>query len=101
MPSPFPVLIIEDDPIIGRALCRALERAQQEYECVGSCADASQLSGPYSAAIIDIHLPDGSGLDLYEDLYAYHVLGPVVFFSATPDAHEQDRARSLGVLIHK
>jgi CheY-like chemotaxis protein len=101
MTSPFSVLIIEDDPIIARALCRALERAQQEYECVGSCAEASRLVGPYSAAIIDIHLPDGSGLDLYEELYAYHVLGPVVFFSASPEPDEQNRARALGILVHK
>jgi len=101
MPSPLPILIIEDDPVIGRALCRALERAQHEYECVESCAAASHLAGPYCAAIIDIHLSDGSGLDLFEDLYAHHVLGSVVFFSATVDIKEQERARGLGVLVHK
>ncbi|HXS18180.1 MAG TPA: response regulator [Polyangiaceae bacterium] len=101
MPSPLPILIIEDDPVIGRALCRALEQAQQQYDCVGSCAEALALAGPYCAAIIDIHLPDGNGLDLYEDLYAYHVLGAVVFFSATAVAQEQERASELGALVHK
>lgn len=96
-----PILVIEDDPVIGRALCRALQALGQRYDYVGNCAACAELEGPYSTAIIDIHLPDGNGLDLFEELFSKGTVGSAVFFSATTVELEVVRAVELGTLIHK
>jgi DNA-binding response OmpR family regulator len=101
MESPPTILIIEDDPIIGRALCRALHMAGHKYDYVGNCSSTVDLRGPYAAAIIDIHFPDGNGLDLFEQLLARGVVSSAIFFSAATAATEVTRAIELGTLIHK
>jgi two-component system, OmpR family, catabolic regulation response regulator CreB len=62
------LLLLEDDPAIAQTVVYVLSREGFEVESVGtvSQAQASLLRAPgqYSAAILDVGLPDGSGLDL-------------------------------------
>lgn len=59
------LLLVEDDPHLAPTLCAALN-VQYEVTCVGTvqAAQAWLRHGSANLFIIDIGLPDGSGLDL-------------------------------------
>lgn len=101
MPSSTPHLLIEDDPVIARALARALELSGRTSFWVASCADAHRLAGQYATAIVDLHLSDGNGLELFSILQERDVIAAAVFFSATTDPEEMRRAEELGIYIPK
>jgi len=62
------LLLLEDDPAIAQTVVYALSREGFEVEHVVLVSDARArlLQAPlaYAAAIVDVGLPDGSGLDL-------------------------------------
>ncbi|HEY5249990.1 MAG TPA: response regulator, partial [Dermatophilaceae bacterium] len=61
------VLVIEDDPAIGRQLERGLVRAGYT---VSRATDGSQalLAGPADVILLDLGLPDIDGLELCQRL---------------------------------
>ncbi|MDB5604537.1 MAG: response regulator with CheY-like receiver domain and winged-helix DNA-binding domain [Bradyrhizobium sp.] len=64
------VLLVEDEPHIGSAVqehVRAAGHAVDWVRQVGAADDALR-SVPYDALLLDLHLPDGRGLDLLKKL---------------------------------
>ena len=51
-----------------------------------------------SCLVLDIHLPEISGFELYERLRAIGSKQPVVFITARDDAHSRERAIQLGAV---
>jgi len=68
-PTGLQVLVIEDDPAIGKQLERGLVRAGYR---VSLAADGSQalLAGPADVILLDLGLPDIDGLELCQRLRA-------------------------------
>ena len=66
------ILIVEDDPALGRGLVLALESADRICTLAAACAVARRaLAAPsFDLAIFDVNLPDGSGLALLEQTRA-------------------------------
>lgn len=64
------ILVVEDSPAVTKALAGLLR--EQGYEPVvfhsGTPALDYAMHQPFDAALIDIHLPDISGLDLTQQL---------------------------------
>jgi len=60
------ILIVDDEPVICRALRRLLERAGYRVTEAASLGEARSLCAaqPFSLAICDLRLPDGEGSDL-------------------------------------
>ena len=60
------ILIVEDDPALGRGLVLALEGAARACTLASDCAGARKAlaASSFALAIFDINLPDGSGLTL-------------------------------------
>ena len=91
------ILIVEDDLAIRRFVRQALEaQGHQVFE-----ADSVQR-GLIEAAtrrpdllVLDIGLPDGSGVDLIRDLRGWSTL-PVVVLSARTDEHDKIEALDAG-----
>jgi DNA-binding NarL/FixJ family response regulator len=82
-----PALVVEDDPVMQRRLCRVLTAAGCAVEHVAiaeSVAEAKRLLAErsFGVALVDIGLPDGSGIDLVGELQARHPLLPAVVISA-------------------
>jgi len=75
-PDPLRILIVDDSPSITRALARLLEEeGYQTSVCHnGATAMDTVKRYPFAAAVVDIHLPDISGLVLSTQLRM--VLGP-------------------------
>jgi DNA-binding response OmpR family regulator len=62
---PNRVLVVDDDPMLGRLLLRYLSRAGIPADSADSVATAQAAFKPgiHSHAVVDLTLPDGSGAD--------------------------------------
>ncbi len=76
------LLIVEDEGTLRRSLCLFFRRRGYDVVEASSLEEAeSRLGdGPFAAALIDVCLPDGSGLSLLGRLDA----GRVIAMSANP-----------------
>lgn len=76
------ILIVEDDVIINGGIKVCLEKKGYETLCAYSAAEAREkLREPLSLALLDINLPDGSGLDLCAEIRKTSNI-PVIFLTA-------------------
>jgi DNA-binding response OmpR family regulator len=77
------VLVVDDDPLVCKGLKFNLEQAGYKVATASTAHTALELSGRnlFDAAILDIGLPDNSGLDLCKMLKAQRDL-PVIFLTA-------------------
>ena len=91
------VYLLEDDKNIGELVKCALEMSGIEVECFDTCAAFNEAVDrqPPAAALLDIMLPDGSGLDVLERVkQKYPSLG-VIMLSAL--GQETDKVRGLNL----
>ena len=60
------ILLVEDDPMIGRALSQALAREGMAIDWVRNGADGAEAlaTGGHALVLLDLGLPGASGLDL-------------------------------------
>jgi two-component system response regulator RegA len=66
VPEPANLLLVDDDPAFGRVMATALGRRGFRVTLAASVAEARALLPTLvmSHAVLDLRLPDGSGLDL-------------------------------------
>lgn len=85
------VLIVEDDPILADGLSVGLKIHGISAEVVGSCADGRHAlaAGAFDVIVLDLMLPDGSGLDLLESLRAGGERRPVLLLTALDDTRDR------------
>lgn len=93
---PTALLLVEDDPAIAHTVVYALQREGFQVDHVLLLREALQRlhdpSAHYAALILDLGLPDGSGLDLCRELRHTSNL-PIVMLSARGE--EMDRVLGL------
>ena len=64
-------LIVEDDPVSQSALARLLRQVGLDVATAGSVAEARQKLGwQPQCVLLDLHLKDGSGVDILRQLRA-------------------------------
>ncbi len=95
-----PVLVVEDHPVNRLLLQRVLELEQVEVIAAGSIAEAEQVLQQCVPPVIvlDLHLPDGYGLDLARRLKSDPATSgcAIVACTAGPVANEEALARAAG-----
>lgn len=98
--SPAHILLLEDDPAIAKTVVYALERAGLRVTHCLLVADAlrqlaTTCSTPPDVLVLDIGLPDGSGLDVCRHVRATPALQhlPVLVLSA----HGEEIDRVVGL----
>ena len=91
------ILVIEDDPVLADGLAVGLRLNGYTVDAVATCADALAAikAGAYDAIILDLMLPDGSGLDLLADVRQAGNRTPVLMLTALDET--ADRIRGLDV----
>jgi DNA-binding response OmpR family regulator len=89
------LLVIEDEPRIAKILKSGLQRTGFAVDVVRLCADAREALAltAYDAAILDLGLPDGDGLDLLSEFQSARNGIPILVLTAR-DAVE-DRVSGL------
>lgn len=78
------ILVVEDDPILSNGLRTGLALSGATVDAVETCedADAAIAAARYSAIVLDVMLPDGSGLDLLRNLRNRGEATPVLLLTA-------------------
>src|SRR5918992_1597524 len=78
------VLIVEDDPMIGRALATGLEESGYAADWVrdGTAAELALKQESYDLALLDLGLPRKDGLEVLKTLRRANVQVPIVVISA-------------------
>ena len=82
--SRFEILVVEDDEIQSRLLREFLEILRYSVREAPTCADALRLIHERrpDLTLLDVHLPDGSGLDLVQQIHLIDKDASVVLMSA-------------------
>jgi DNA-binding NarL/FixJ family response regulator len=93
------VLVLEDDSVAAAKLTALLEQASMIPLCASSLIEARALldEHEFDAAVIDVNLPDGSGLALVPLLQAAELATACVVLTSTNDHGIVRRAVELGV----
>jgi DNA-binding response OmpR family regulator len=81
------VLLVEDDAMIGRSLDRALSDSGMAVDWVRSAADCmlAVRDCTYNLLLLDLGLPDGSGLEILRDIRRGSTMTPVIVITARDD----------------
>jgi two-component system, OmpR family, KDP operon response regulator KdpE len=91
------VLVVDDEPQITRGLRVVLKRAGYEVETADTkqaALDALSVRPP-DAVVLDLVLPDGSGVDVCKEVRGWSGV-PIVVLSAVGDEREKVRALDAG-----
>ncbi|WP_044913368.1 response regulator transcription factor [Butyrivibrio sp. WCE2006] len=78
------ILIVEDDITLNQGLCKALKENDRQIvscECISEAKEQLSL-GTVSFVLLDINLPDGSGLDLLKEIKGKTPNVPVILLTA-------------------
>lgn len=83
------LLLVEDDPMLGAALKAGLQQDGHAVDWARSAVEArtAWLAGPelaaaYDAVVLDLGLPDGSGVELVKSARARGVATPILIATA-------------------
>jgi DNA-binding response OmpR family regulator len=92
------ILVVEDDPVLSDGLRAGLGMCGATLDIVESCADgrAALASSEFDALVLDLMLPDGSGLDLLADMRAGGDRTPVLLLTALDDIADRIRGLDAG-----
>jgi DNA-binding response OmpR family regulator len=95
--DPMKVLIVEDQPRLGRFLKQGLGERSYTVSWVQSCREARDALAEtsYDVIVLDLSLPDGDGLELLRQWRQSGFTEPVLILSARDTV--QDRIAGLDV----
>lgn len=101
--APPTVLLVEDDDLVRDAMTQVLVREGYLVMTAASGHDAIGLLrtplSPINVVVLDVQLPDVSGIDLCARLREMHPTLPVVV--CTGGAEPEDRAELLRMGVHR
>ena len=88
------ILLVEDDPALGRGLARALSDHDRQVTLRESLASGLEAlaAGEWDLLVLDVNLPDGSGLDI---LRRARALGRTPAILLTANDMELDEVEGL------
>lgn len=89
------LLLVEDDALLAEGVERQLTEAGYSVDTVGTVTGAKPLGQQedYPAVVLDLGLPDGSGLDLLRSWRSHKRTMPVLILTACGDW--QDKVNGL------
>ena len=92
------ILIVEDEPSLRELIQRSLEKERYVVETAGDFNSALYKieDYDYDCVLLDIMLPDGSGLDLLERLKALHKRENVIIISAKDSLDDKINGIKIG-----
>ena len=103
------VLLVEDHAIFRQLFASAFDN-EPDFEVVGQAGTLAEaretlrdLAGRVDVAVVDLHLPDGDGMDLIGELREGNPHGAVLVLTASVDLGTYARAITAGAagVVHK
>ena len=94
------VFVVDDDSMVLRAVERLLRSAgitAQTFSSPRAFLEQLPYDGP-ACLVLDLRMPELSGLDVQEQLALKQTPMPIVFFSGTGNVHEAARAMRKGAV---
>lgn len=90
------ILHVDDDPDIRLLMAGSLSEFGYSVVTAGTVAEALQLASEFSFSlcILDVRLPDGTGIELCRQLRRLQPDVPIVYYSAYADAAARKEALS-------
>ena len=99
MSEPKTVYVVDDDEVVRDSLKVLLETRQLRVEEFASAPQFLQRRpGPYGCVILDIHMPEMSGLDLLKKMRADHDETPVILITGRRDRTIEAEAKALNAV---
>ena len=94
------VFVVDDDPLVRRAIKRLVESVGFQVENFGSAEEFLQAKRPDvpSCLVLDIRLRGVSGLDFQQQLVEAKIYVPVIFITAHGDIPMTVRAMKAGAV---
>ena len=101
MPTPHHILVIDDEPFIGRIVRLEFERGPFQVSTAHDGEEGLQFLRAHpdvDLVLLDVNMPARSGLDLLADLRQDRLLRsvPVIMLTAAGQRTTAERARALG-----
>lgn len=92
------ILLLEDDFFLRDGLCVLLEKEGYTVQSARDCAEARALLGKscFDLAILDVMLPDGSGLEICQELRQSGNPVPILFLTACDEEYQIVRGLDAG-----
>ncbi|HOX67297.1 MAG TPA: sigma-54 dependent transcriptional regulator [Burkholderiaceae bacterium] len=91
------ILMVEDEAMFARAVCKRLAAAGYACRSVGTLAEAREaLADAPDLILLDLRLPDGEGFELLSQLSTEHVRPTVVVMTAYGELAPAIEAMKLG-----
>ena len=84
------VLVVEDDEGVRGLISTTLALSNVASTCVGTAAEALRCKGPFSAALVDLTLPDERGDILLGKLRKSGVVSRAAIMSGAPPPDDAD-----------
>ena len=99
------VLLVDDHTAFLYPLAFLLDR-EPDLSVVGqaeSLTEARRLLVGIDVAVVDLHLPDGDGIDLIPEFRAANPSGTALVLTGSPDPSDHARAAAAGAaaVLHK
>lgn len=94
------VFVVDDDPIVCRSMKRLIRTLGLEAQTFNSAHDFLRAQRPNAPGclVLDVRLPDLSGLDLQQELAKAHVDLPIIFVTGHADIPMSVRAMKAGAV---
>jgi CheY-like chemotaxis protein len=91
------ILHVDDDPDVRLLMAASLQDFGYIVATAGSVAEALQLAQgvEFNLCILDVRLPDGTGIELCQQLRRLQPNVPIVYYSAYADDDSQEKALSV------
>jgi two-component system OmpR family response regulator len=92
------ILLVEDDRMIGEAVRDHVAASFHAVDWVKNLADADAAAGPveYGLILLDLQLPDGSGVDFLRRIRARDIRTPVIILTARDQISDRIEGLNAG-----
>lgn len=92
------ILIVEDEALLRELIQRSLEKERYVIETASTCNSALRKieDYEYDCVLLDIMLPDGSGLDILRRIKDLHLSTSVIILSAKDALEDKVEGLNLG-----
>ena len=98
------ILVIDDEDLVRRAVCLALERAGYEVENASTCTEGVRIFATKGAdlVIVDLIMPEQDGFEVIKEIRSRRPQVPILTITGGGPSGPEEmirRAQEMGVVI--